>query len=317
MQSFRIPLVTLFIGLLCACGGGGGSDAPGGGGGASAPPVLTAQPESQSATVSSTATFSVAASGVDLSYQWQRSTDGAVSWTNLTVGSSASYSIPAVEASMNGHQFRVIVRSGAFDVTSSAATLTVSLPALPAISVQPAPATSLAGGSAAFSVTASGTNLSYRWQGANGTGWSDLVPGSATATLSLSGLAVSDSGRQFRVIVSNAGGSVTSEVATLTVTPIGVAPTLLAQPQDINVVTGQTAAFVVIVGGGEPAPALRWQLSTNGGATWTDIAGATDASYVTPSTVATDSVSQRRLADKFSPGRADWHITMTMTGVFA
>lgn len=81
-----------------------------------------------------------------------------------------------------------------------------------------------AGGEATFSVTASasaGVSLSYQWQKSTDSGatWSN-VPGATGATLSLSGLTVSDSGTQYRVIVSATGfSSQTSQAASLTVYP--------------------------------------------------------------------------------------------------
>ncbi len=285
--SIRRIILSLTTSLLIvACGGGGGGSDSG-----STPPpapVLATQPTSQSATVGAPVSFSVSASGTDLSYQWQRSTDSAATWSNLTLASSSTYAIAAVDASMNGHQFRVVVRAGSVEVTSSAATLTVSAPVAPAISVQPASATITAGGAASFSVTASGTNLSYRWQGSSDASWLDVVPGSSSATLALSGLTVADSGRRFRVIVSNAGGSVVSDAATLTVNPVGQAPSVASSPQSLSVVTGQVATFSVSVAGGVPAPGIQWQASTNGGTSWTNIAGSSDTSYTTPPTTAAD-----------------------------
>jgi glucose/arabinose dehydrogenase len=89
----------------------------------------------------------------------------------------------------------------------------------PAITTQPAPETVAAGQPATFSVTASGTPpLSYQWQ-RNGTN----IPGATSASYTLPAVQASDSGAQFAVVVTNAGGSVTSSPATLTVTS-GLAP---------------------------------------------------------------------------------------------
>jgi hypothetical protein len=89
----------------------------------------------------------------------------------------------------------------------------------PAITTNPQSTSVAAGAIAAFSVVASGsTPLSYQWQrngsdiaGANGSGYS-TPPTNA-----------SDSGVLFRVVVSNAAGSVTSSEATLTISPSAVA----------------------------------------------------------------------------------------------
>ena len=93
----------------------------------------------------------------------------------------------------------------------------------PAITQQPQNATVSAGGNATFTVAASGTApLAYQWQKLNGTTWTNLangsgVSGATTATLTLTAVDAADAG-QYRVIVTNSAGSVTSNAATLTVT---------------------------------------------------------------------------------------------------
>src|SRR5262249_20530623 len=69
-------------------------------------------------------------------------------------------------------------------------------------------------------VTASGTApLSYQWQRNNGPGGTFVnINGATSSTLTVSNTQAADNGAQFRVVVSNSGGSATSSAATLTVT---------------------------------------------------------------------------------------------------
>jgi glucose/arabinose dehydrogenase len=84
----------------------------------------------------------------------------------------------------------------------------------PTIVTHPQSTTVPVGGSATFTVSASGSPpLSYQWQ-RDGV---DL-PGATSASYTLSNVQTTDNGAQFRVIVSNAFGSATSNAATLTVT---------------------------------------------------------------------------------------------------
>jgi hypothetical protein len=88
----------------------------------------------------------------------------------------------------------------------------------PAITAQPVNQSVASGGSATFSVTASGTApLAYRWYQLR-TGQTNWLPlATATnATLALTNVQAADAG-SFRVVVSNPAASVTSAVATLTV----------------------------------------------------------------------------------------------------
>lgn len=73
-----------------------------------------------------TATFSVVATGSNLTYQWQQSTDGST-WTNIDGANSATYTIENTTTGMNGYQYCCVVKDGnSNSVTSQAATLTVT-----------------------------------------------------------------------------------------------------------------------------------------------------------------------------------------------
>ncbi len=119
--------ICLLAFLLCACGGGGGTSDPG----PAAPtaPVITAQPSNQAVTAPATASFVVAATGnPSPTYQWQLSTDGGATFANINGATSATYTTPATTGADSGKQFRAVVTNGTGSVTSSAGTLTVTVP---------------------------------------------------------------------------------------------------------------------------------------------------------------------------------------------
>lgn len=61
------------------------------------------------------------------------------------------------------------------------------------------------------------------------------------------------------------------------------APTITTQPTSQTVTEGGTATFTVVTSGTEPL-SYQWQQSTDSGQSWTDIGGATDATYTTEAT---------------------------------
>ncbi len=88
--------------------------------------------------------------------------------------------------------------------------------AAPTIITQPGNQTVVAGKSATFAVTAGGTaSISYQWQ-KNGMN----IAGATSASYTTPVTTTADSGSAFRVMVSNASGTVTSTAATLTVTGV-------------------------------------------------------------------------------------------------
>jgi hypothetical protein len=76
-----------------------------------------------------------------------------------------------------------------------------------------------------------------------------------------------------RAVVTSTAGSVTTDAAELTVAP--ALPTITI-PTAVTADERGRAVFTVTADG-DPSPALQWQRSTDGGAAWTDIAGATQA----------------------------------------
>lgn len=198
----RWCLLSLLTGLgLMACGGGDGSAA------AVTAPVITTQPASAQVISSGVATFSVAASGSGLAYQWRKNS------VDIAGANADSYTTPATTGADNGALFTVVVSNSAGSATSNAATLTVLQP--PTISTQPSPATVPIGSTATFTVVATGTApLAYQWA-KNG-----VAIAGATATSHTTPPTVhSDIGALFAVTVTNAAGTVTSANAALTVTP--------------------------------------------------------------------------------------------------
>jgi uncharacterized delta-60 repeat protein len=125
-------------------------------------------------------------------------TSGQITGTPSAITAQATYTVTALNIG---------------GTATTSLTLTV-IPPGPTISVQPANATAAVGGTATFSVTASGTGpLSYQWQ-KNGSNIAGATSSSYTTPL----LALADSGSTYRVMVNDTYGSQTiSSSATLTV----------------------------------------------------------------------------------------------------
>ena len=87
--------------------------------------AITTQPADQSAVAGATALFSVTATDAT-GYQWQRSTDGGITFSNLSGATSAAYTTSALAPGDSGTRYRVVVSGASNSVTSSAAQLTVT-----------------------------------------------------------------------------------------------------------------------------------------------------------------------------------------------
>ncbi len=196
-------------------------------------PAISTHPTNQSVWAATIATFSVAVTGYPPpSLQWQVSTNGGSTWTDLTNTSpssgvrTATLSIAEAPFALNGHQYRAVAINTAGSAPSNAATLTVNVVA-PAVTQQPVSQTVTATQTASFTVAATGTEApAYQWQVSlpGGGSWAALINtapylGATTPTLTVTNVTVGLTGAQYRCVVTNSGGTATSTGATLTVIP--------------------------------------------------------------------------------------------------
>ncbi len=82
------------------------------------------------------------------------------------------------------------------------------------------------------------------------------------------------------------------------------APTITTQPTSQTVTEGETATFTVVTSGTEPL-SYQWQQSTDSGQSWTDIDGATDATYTTEATTTSMNGYQYRCVVSNSAGSGE------------
>lgn len=236
-------------------------------------PVITTQPASQSICLGSPVSFNVAATGAT-AYQWQVSTNGGTSFSAIGGATASTYSVPVTTAGMNNYIYNVVITNQCGTATSNNAVLTIIN--TPTITTQPANTAVCEGATASFTVTATG-NPTYQWQVSTNGGVSfSNIPLQTMNTLNLPSVTSTMNGYQYRVIVTNDCGTLTSSNATLT---ISAGVNITAQPADASACTGETATFSVTASG--PSLTYQWQVSTDGGATYNNITGATSASYTT------------------------------------
>jgi NHL repeat/Immunoglobulin I-set domain/ZU5 domain len=136
----------------------------------------------------------------------------------------------------------------------------------PVITQQPQNRNVVAGQTAAFSVTATGANLSYQWSSFRGQNQSVLF-GATQSSHTTPATTLGDDNTFFAVdVCSNRGTAqqrcINSDAAVLRVTQTVVAPTFSQAPQSISVQSGQTASFSATASG-QPAPTITWARVTS------------------------------------------------------
>ena len=191
-------------------------------------PSIGKQPQNVSVKAGEQATFTVAATGTDLKYQWQIDRNDGKGFADIAGADRASYTTSAVDKNCNGYKYQCVISNSAGSVTTGTATLTVTedvTPPLqptvkkPSISKQPQNVSVKAGEQATFTVKATGTDLTYQWQinRNNGKGFVDIT-GADKASYTTGVADMLCNGYKYQCVISNSAGSVTTNAATLTVT---------------------------------------------------------------------------------------------------
>lgn len=95
-------------------------------------PSITTQPGNATVKAGETATFTIAASGTGLTYQWQIDRNDGNRWVNIDGATVAIYTTSTVDISCNGFKYQCVVSNSAGTDTSNTAVLTVTENTTPA-----------------------------------------------------------------------------------------------------------------------------------------------------------------------------------------
>ena len=155
-----------------------------------------------------------------------------------------------------------------------------SAPPAPAITTQPQSATINVGGSAMFSVAASGSDLAYQWLRGG-----QAIAGATGSSYTLNPVSAGDDQAKFSVTVSNMGGQVTSSTALLTVVS---PPTVTTQPQNTTVAPGRVASFSVAASALNGTLTYQWYKGSSALADGGNVSGSASGTLTLQQVTATD-----------------------------
>jgi hypothetical protein len=244
-------------------------------------PSVTTEPTVQVANAGQSATFTAAASGNPApAVQWQFSADGGTTFNNILGATSTTYTFTA-EPSENGDEYQAVFTNSVGTVNTDAASLTVN--SLPVITVQPSSETVNQGQQATFTAAATGTPTpGVQWQVSTDGGTTfTSISGTGSATYSFT-TAAGENGNEYRAAFTNTAGTVYSAAATLTLRTL---PIVTTQPANTSVRERAVAHFTAAASS-YPTPGVQWQVSTNGGTSFSNIAKATSTTYSVTATAA-------------------------------
>src|SRR5581483_925609 len=185
-------------------------------------PVILTQPQSQSVGVGTNVSFSVSATATaPLFYQWQYNGANIAGATNATLnlGGADNTKVGNYDVVVSlAQSFASLVSNQVFSATATLAVNFGSGVAGPRLTGQPTGEVASLGGNTTLTAAAvGGAGLTYQWY-LNGA----AVAGATNTALTLTGAQLSQAG-YYTVVISNAGGSVTSQPTPVTVSvPLAV-----------------------------------------------------------------------------------------------
>ncbi len=243
-----------------------------------AAPVMTGQALQGQTVTASTGSWSP--TPTSFTYQWQRSTDGGSTWTNISGAIASSYTVASGDL---GDQIQAVVSAtnsyGTTPARTTPATVGSGAPAItagPTVSGHPDQGQVL---SAVSTWNPAGASYTYQWQSSSNSGstWTNI----SGATSSTYTLVSGDLGNLVRVSVTavNSFGSATA--ASSGVGPIlnnapvntGV-PAVSGNPQRASTLSATSGTWT----GLGNVITYQWQRSVDGTA-WTSINGAVSSGY--------------------------------------
>ena len=240
-------------------------------------PSITSQPKSLSIKSGTEAVFKVTAEGGALKYQWYYQKPGETAWTAVSNGGNAAAYKLTVRTRHDGYKYKCEVKNSQGNVTSKKASLTVLT--MPAVTSQPKSVTADIGTKVEFKVKATGGKLKYQWyyKKPGSDTWTAVTAASGKTACYALTLQDRHDGYQYKCVVSNTLGKVTSRTVKITILR---KPEITTQPKSVTVTPGETASFTVKATGGSLN--YQWQYRIDGEEKWADCSisnGAQTSSY--------------------------------------
>ena len=239
-------------------------------------PEITKQPQSVEVKSGETASVTVEATGIDLTYTWYYTTDGTTTKFYKSSVTTATYTT-TMDATRDGRRvYCVITDKYGSSVTTDTVTLSMEKTPL-VITQQPQNVSVGAGVTAKVTVKASGDGLTYTWYYKNPGAAKFSASSTTTATYSAVMDTTRDGRQVYCVITDRYGRSVTTETATMTMekTPL----VITQQPADVTVVNGASAKTTVKATG--DGLKYTWYFTSGGSSAKFSKSSATSATYST------------------------------------
>ncbi len=210
-------------------------------------PIVITEPSDTLVCDGESASFTVTADGVGLTYQWRIGLIDLVDGGNISGATTATLTINPATIADEATDYNVVI-TGAFAPGTVSINVFLTIDEAPLITTQPTDETVCLGESASFTVVASGLGNTYQWR----KGLVNLVDGASisgatTATLTINPTTLLDAANDYNVVVT--GTCLPDAISDNVELIVDEAPIITTQPTDETVCLGESASFTVVASG--------------------------------------------------------------------
>ncbi len=250
---------------------------------------INTQPTNQTACVGDSTGFTATTTGTVISYQWRKGTVNLINAGNISGVTTANLTINPVNIGDTASDYNLIITGGCLpNDTSNFVSLTIDKAI---ITSEPTNQTACVGDSTGFTVSTTGTVVSYQWRkGTINLINAGNISGATTATLTINPVNIADTASNYNLIVT--GVCLPNDTSNFVSLTIGGA-VITAEPTNQTACIGDSTGFTVTTTG--TIVSYQWRKGTSNLINGGNISGATSATLIINPVSVADTASDYNL----------------------
>lgn len=273
-------------------------------------PVITTEPIAQTVCAGVALNLTVAATGTGLNYQWRKGNVALANGGNVSGVNTPTLTINPIVFGDAAANYNVIVTGSCLPADTSIA-VAIVVNTAPVVNNQPAPQTVCAGAAASFTVSASGSGLTYQWRrGTLVLANTGAYSGVTTPTLSISTVIPADAATDYNVVIT---GTCTPPVTSNNVAlVVNTAPVLVSVSASQTVCAGSSVSITANTTGS--GLFYQWRRGIVNLSNTGNITGANSATLTFNPVTSTDAASDYNVvvSGTCAPSVASGNIALTV-----
>ena len=256
-------------------------------------PTFTYGPNPKTVCVGANHTFTSLATGTNVTYKWQKSINNGASFSDITPAeTNANLALTGIPFGSNKYQYQVVVSGKCPPASTLALKAILTVDTATTIRTAPSTSTVCLGKDASFSVVADGrldtngvSDITYQWQVDSTGTYQDIVGETSTSlTVPTKATVIGMNNFKYRAIAYGTCDSAASSAAQIVFT---TSPLTKISPTFSPTCEGKN---ITLTGKIDFASSYQWKVSTNSGATWSDVVADLNYKNVTSTTLKIDSL---------------------------